>query len=422
MVNLKLVAVLVALLVTVMGGGVASALQCVDCHAGSGISPVGVEKCPGGDDQKDHGVLSGKANENSPPLAQAAGNTYYVPDDFATIQAAINEAGHGDEIIARDGTYNENIRFWGKAITVRSENGPATTIIEGVEGESYDDCGAAAAVTFWNSEGAGSVLDGFTITNGHGYFGGGLSCYGAEPRISNCIITGNTAAGWGGGIFLFDWHGGSSAVTITNCLITNNNVSGHTGGGVYCGATLPTIMNCTISRNSADTSVGGGIRSSCGDSPTVVNSVLWENSPDEISVADGCSIDITYSNIQGGWTGKANIDCAPAFVGGGDYHLTAGSCCIDAGTLDGAPDEDFEGDPRPQGAGFDIGADEFSCVCKGNFDGDGDMDGFDLAAFVAEFGRMDCSGDCQGDFDHDGNVDDDDLAKFVADFGQTNCP
>ena len=41
---------------------------------------------------------------------------------------------------------------------------------------------------------------------------------------------------------------------------------------------------------------------------------------------------------------------------GGDYHLAAGSEAIDKGTATGAPDHDFEGAPRPQGAAPDAGA------------------------------------------------------------------
>jgi hypothetical protein len=61
-------------------------------------------------------------------------------------------------------------------------------------------------------------------------------------------------------------------------------------------------------------------------------------------------------------------------------------------------------------------------VCEGDFNGDGDVDGSDLAVFAADFGRTDCSGDCEGDFDTDGDVDGSDLAVFAADFGRTDCP
>ena len=53
--------------------------------------------------------------------------------DFPTIQAAIDNSGTttGDVIIVHDGTYAENINFLGKAITVKSENGPDYTTIDG---------------------------------------------------------------------------------------------------------------------------------------------------------------------------------------------------------------------------------------------------------------------------------------------------
>ena len=62
--------------------------------------------------------------------------------------------------------------------------------------------------------------------------------------------------------------------------------------------------------------------------------------------------------------------------------------------------------------------------CEGDFNGDGDVDGSDLALFAADFGRTDCTSGppCEGDFDNDGDVDGSDLALFAADFGRTDCP
>jgi len=42
-----------------------------------------------------------------------------------------------------------------------------------------------------------------------------------------------------------------------------------------------------------------------------------------------------------------------------DLHLREGSIAIDNGTSQGAPSEDYDGNPRPQGAGYDIGCYEF---------------------------------------------------------------
>jgi hypothetical protein len=118
------------------------------------------------------------------------------------------------------------------------------------------------------------------------------------------------------------------------------------GGGIFfrydCDST---ITNNTIAENTA--SYGGGI--SCGEysSLTITNTILWNDSPDEISFYES-SITITYSDVQGGWEGEGNIDADPMFVGGGDYHLKASSPCIDAGTNDAPalPYTDFEGNDR----------------------------------------------------------------------------
>ena len=69
-----------------------------------------------------------------------------------------------------------------------------------------------------------------------------------------------------------------------------------------------------------------------------------------------------YNNGFSTPTGIGNISTDPEFTNGilGDYHLSSGSLCIDAGTATNAPTGDFEGTSRPQGSGFDIGAYEYS--------------------------------------------------------------
>jgi len=62
----------------------------------------------------------------------------------------------------------------------------------------------------------------------------------------------------------------------------------------------------------------------------------------------------TWDNTMGDYGGLAaagpnDISAAPMFINpvGADYHLQAGSPCIDAGTNTGAPTQDIEGNPRP---------------------------------------------------------------------------
>ena len=176
-----------------------------------------------------------------------------VPADHPTIQAGIDTARDGDTVLVADGVYfgegNRNISFKGKAITVRSENGPETTIIHCQNTDR--------GFEFANGETELSLLTGFTIKDGvaNEGDGGGVRCVNTSPTIANCIITQNILnVGHGGGIFCHN-----SSPTITNCVITENSIGQRAGGGgIYLrNNSSPTITNCIIAKNSA--TGGGGI-------------------------------------------------------------------------------------------------------------------------------------------------------------------
>jgi exo-beta-1,3-glucanase (GH17 family) len=77
-----------------------------------------------------------------------------------------------------------------------------------------------------------------------------------------------------------------------------------------------------------------------------------------------------------------------------------------------------------QNTSFDKVTPDCPIPCRGDFDGDLDVDGSDLAVFARQFGHTACSlaAPCNGDFDCDGDMDGSDLAVFAADFGRTECP
>ena len=125
-------------------------------------------------------------------------------DPFCSIQRGIDESINGDEVIVRPGTYNETINFNGKAITLRSSDGPAVTTIDGtLLNDSVVKCVSA--------EGPRTVLEGFTITGGNASRGGGMSNLGSSPTVTNCTFSSNTADTSGGGMY-----NKNSSPTVTN--------------------------------------------------------------------------------------------------------------------------------------------------------------------------------------------------------------
>ncbi len=173
-----------------------------------------------------------------------------------------------------------------------------------------------------------------------GTVAGGISCVQSNLTITNCIISGNSAD-FGGGILC---SGGN--VIISNCLITDN--SADSGSGLWCSDSTATISNCTITSNSGQISAWGGEAIFCGDTDTITNCIIWNNTPREIS-GSGC--DVSYSNIKGGWLGTGNIDTDPCFVDpvNRDYRLNPDSPCLDAGTNEvpgGLPPGDLDGRTR----------------------------------------------------------------------------
>ncbi len=182
-----------------------------------------------------------------------SGNEILVPEDYSTIQSAIDAAHDGDTVLVAQGTYRENIDFRSKEITVRSANplDPAVvaqTVIDG----GYD----GPTVVFRSGETPASVLEGLTITNGYGSsvngHGGGISIYGSSPVIRHNSITGNTSVSEGGGIHI---RGGSPI--IENNVVSYNEC-GKYGAGVCVHSASPSLVSNRIEANSGG-NYGGGV-------------------------------------------------------------------------------------------------------------------------------------------------------------------
>ena len=90
----------------------------------------------------------------------------------------------------------------------------------------------------------------------------------------------------------------------------------------------------------------------------VDNSILWQNGESQLATSANGTIEVGHALIQGGWPGVRVITDNPQFASGEGFHLGASSPALDAGDPRRGLDVDLEGQPRPSGAGFDLGADE----------------------------------------------------------------
>ncbi|MCH8165171.1 MAG: right-handed parallel beta-helix repeat-containing protein [Planctomycetes bacterium] len=201
-----------------------------------------------------------------------------VPADFATIDAAINVAACGDEIVVAPGTYNEPINFMGKAITLRSSDGPDVTTIDGTALN-------VPVVRCVNGEGPSTVLRGFSITGADIKNGGaprGMLNLNSSPTISHCIFHHNL--GGDGAGMLND----NSNPWIENCTFSDNSVTvgiARHGAGMENGNNSnPTVISCTFSGNivsGGGSNIGGGMTNLGGSNPLVTNCTFRDNIADE---------------------------------------------------------------------------------------------------------------------------------------------
>jgi hypothetical protein len=197
----------------------------------------------------------------------------YVPGDFDTIQEAIYNADDGDTIHVMPGTYREKLAIHALSLVIVGEEGPSVTIIDA---EGYQ----APAVKVTGGMSKYLVLEGFTIRGGSGDTGstqtrgGGLFIDQYTVRISNCIITGNQAAGrngtqttpaFGGGIAAYQ-----SNLTVEYSEISNNSAggggipfegAGHgssaSGGGISCMACDVLIKTTSLVENNCLAGLSG---------------------------------------------------------------------------------------------------------------------------------------------------------------------
>jgi parallel beta-helix repeat protein len=294
---------------------------------------------------------------------------------------------------------------------VRGSN-PATTIIDGG--------GLGTVVTLvgpLNPQGNDRTgISGFTIRNGSSPLGGGVLIQQGKPVVARNIITGNSAPQLGG----FGGFGGGVAVyrtraTVTNNLIINNG-AGFKGGGIDVyrspmavisnntvvdnqssgdagGIALSNTGSITLGNNivTGNTASGGGGIDNYSSNTAVINSDVWNNSPNN------------YAGMADPTGSDGNLSVDPMFINPAlpDLRLQEMSSVVDAGTEQNAPNDDFDGQARPLDgdadgtAKYDMGAYELRPFTDS--DGDGLDDLLDNCPAIENIGQENGDLDRHGD-------------------------
>lgn len=245
--------------------------------------------------------------------APAAAATRRVPQDYATIQAAIDAAAPGDVVSVSPGVYQERIDNRSKAIVIESTNGPLVTVI--------DANLVATAVRLTANAGESPVLRGFTIRNGYDdAFGGGVFTTGGPALIEDNVVTGSRSCVGGITVYFSDATVRRNLVAGTrpNCSggfpvgiyvggaatasIVGNVVTGNAGGLVLFAAGAPTVRDNRIEANG-----GPGMELYNFSDALIVNNLIARNAGDGIRwlVPSGAAGPTVVNNTIDGNTGSA---------------------------------------------------------------------------------------------------------------------
>ncbi len=347
-------------------------------------------------------ILAGDAQDRNGNRVPDSCEALMVPDQFTTIQAAINAVPDDGIVLVRPGVHAGPIDFGtGRDFVLASMQGPDVTVIDG-------SGGTGSVVSILNGFGPRTRLEGFTIQGGTTgtltpdglTVGGGLYLRNNSATILNCRFHGNRAP-YGGNAYLKNFEGSLRECDFTDgfavseggnvfifrgegefisCSATGGGTPGD-GGGVRLAYGHNVMLDWTIAGNNGDR--GGGLffeeQASETSSLFVVDSLIVENTAFE----------------------GAGIWSRPNFPGPSIGNTTV---------CDNEPDEIF-------GPLIDLGGNDI-CRCAGDLNGDGAVNGTDLGLYLV-FAGSDCEPgtNCPGDLNGDGDISGADLGLLLGEWG-----
>ena len=294
-------------------------------------------------------------DENHPPTqgggirAQASASILVEDNLFtgnrASRGAAISVGDSSDaEIRDNDFYYNDALLLFGDGGAVYVSSATATIERNLFFGNRADRGGALAFIV-----GADAVVRDNRVLANHAFDeGGGVMVDDSTVLIERTLMSGNST-------YLEEGHtseGGALSVeglsdfTLRQCELTENIST--VGGAAFVSSLGATLMEgLTIAGNTATT--GGALETQSNATVDLNHSIVWGNTG-PVFVDGSGGLTVAWCDVEGGWpAGTDIVDVDPLFVdpGLGDYGLSAGSPCVDAGSPASVPSGvDAIGTPR----------------------------------------------------------------------------